>query len=146
MKTAISIDEALLKEADKTAAQMGLSRSRLFTISVGEFLRRDEQMLHRLNEVYAKSPDLAEKRLVKGMKAKIRSDGEGKLVTEIRQGQVYWLDFGLAFSSAPAERHPCVVFRTMFNRSAIATSVVCRITSNPGIDIVDNSSSIHRLD
>jgi metal-responsive CopG/Arc/MetJ family transcriptional regulator len=75
MKTAISIDEALLKEADTTAGQMGLSRSRLFTMAVGEFLRRkrDEQMLHRLNEVYAKSPDLPEKRLLKGMKAKVRS-------------------------------------------------------------------------
>ncbi len=75
MKTAISIDEALLKEADTTAGQLGLSRSRLFTIAVDEFLRRkrEEQMLHRLNEVYSTSPDLAEKRLLKGMKAKVRT-------------------------------------------------------------------------
>ena len=75
MKTAISIDEALLKEADKTASQMGLSRSRLFTIAVVEFLRqkRDEQMLHRLNEVYAKGPEPSQKRLLKGMKAKFRA-------------------------------------------------------------------------
>jgi mRNA interferase MazF len=52
-------------------------------------------------------------------------------VTEVRQGQVYWLDFGTATSSAPAERHPCVVVQNdIFNRSAIATSVVCLITSN----------------
>jgi mRNA interferase MazF len=57
--------------------------------------------------------------------------GEGTLVSEIRQGQVYWLDFGPATSSAPAERHPCVVVQNdIFNRSAIATSVVCLITSN----------------
>ena len=50
---------------------------------------------------------------------------------EIRQGQVYWLDFGPAFSSAPAERHPCVVVQNdVFNRSGIATSVVCVISSN----------------
>ena len=49
----------------------------------------------------------------------------------IRQGQVYWLDFGPAAGSAPAERHPCVVVQNdVFNRSAIATSVVCLITSN----------------
>ena len=50
---------------------------------------------------------------------------------EIRQGQVYWLDFGPAAGSSPAERHPCVVVQNdVFNRSAIATSVVCLITSN----------------
>ena len=33
--------------------------------------------------------------------------------------------------SAPANRHPCVVVQNdVFNRSAIATSVVCLITSN----------------
>jgi len=52
-------------------------------------------------------------------------------VSEIRQGQVYWLDFGPATGSAPADRHPCVVVQNdVFNRSAIRTSVVCLITSN----------------
>ena len=52
-------------------------------------------------------------------------------MTEIRQGQVYWLDFGPAAGSAPADRHPCVVVQNdIFNRSAIQTSVVCLITSN----------------
>jgi mRNA interferase MazF len=53
------------------------------------------------------------------------------MASDVRQGQVYWLDFGYATSSAPAERHPCVVVQNdVFNRSAIATSVVCPITSN----------------
>jgi mRNA interferase MazF len=52
-------------------------------------------------------------------------------VSEIRQGQVYWLDFGPAAGSGPAERHPCVVVQNdVFNRSAIATTVVCLLTSN----------------
>ena len=52
-------------------------------------------------------------------------------MSEIRQGQVYWLDFGSTTGSAPAKRHPCVVVQNdVFNRSAIATSVVCLITSN----------------
>jgi mRNA interferase MazF len=52
-------------------------------------------------------------------------------VSAIRQGQVYWLDLGPATGSAPAERHPCVVVQNdVFNQSAIATSVVCLITSN----------------
>ena len=50
---------------------------------------------------------------------------------EIRQGDVYWLDFGPSSGSAPAERHPCVVVQSdVFNRSRIATVVVCVITSN----------------
>jgi mRNA interferase MazF len=52
-------------------------------------------------------------------------------VNDVRQGEVYWLHLGPAASSAPAERHPCVVVQNdVFNRSAIATSVVCLITSN----------------
>jgi mRNA interferase MazF len=52
-------------------------------------------------------------------------------VIEIRQGQVYWLDFGPATDSSLAERHPCVVVQNdVFNQSAIATCVVCLITSN----------------
>jgi len=52
-------------------------------------------------------------------------------VSEIRQGQVYWLDFGPAAGSAPAERRPFVVVQNdVFNRSTIATTVVCLITSN----------------
>ena len=50
---------------------------------------------------------------------------------DIRQGDVFWLDFGPATGSAPAERHPCVVVQSdVFNRSRIATTVVCLITSN----------------
>jgi len=75
MKTAISIEDTLLHEADETARQMGLSRSRLFALAVGDFLQRQrkEQMLTKLNEVYAGEKDPAEKKLVKRMKTKIGS-------------------------------------------------------------------------
>ena len=53
------------------------------------------------------------------------------LVTQIHQGEVYWLDFGPGQKSGPAERHPCVVVQSdVFNFSRIATTVVCLITSN----------------
>jgi mRNA interferase MazF len=53
------------------------------------------------------------------------------MVSDIRQGEVYWIDFGPAAGSVPAERHPCVVVQSdVFNRSRIATTVVCLITSN----------------
>ena len=52
-------------------------------------------------------------------------------MSDIRQGEVYWIDFGPAAGSVPAERHPCVVVQSdVFNRSRIATTVVCLITSN----------------
>lgn len=52
-------------------------------------------------------------------------------MSEIRQGEVYWIDFGPRAGSTPAERHPCVVVQSdLFNPSRIATTVVCLITSN----------------
>ena len=53
---------------------MGLSRSRLFALAVGDFLQRQrrDQMLLRLNEVYADGVEPAERRLLKGIKAKVR--------------------------------------------------------------------------
>jgi metal-responsive CopG/Arc/MetJ family transcriptional regulator len=74
MKTVISIEDGLLREADDTARRMGLSRSQLFALAVGDFLQRrlPEQMLLRLNEVYVGDVESAEKRLLKGIKAKVR--------------------------------------------------------------------------
>ena len=74
MKTAISIDDGLLQDADETARLMGLSRSRLFALAVGDFLRRRrrEQMLLRLNEVYGKGNEPAETPVLKGIKATVR--------------------------------------------------------------------------
>ena len=73
MKTAISIDDELLQEADETARLLGLSRSRLFAVAVRDFLQRQrqERMLLQLNEVYAKGADAAEKRLLKAIKTKV---------------------------------------------------------------------------
>jgi metal-responsive CopG/Arc/MetJ family transcriptional regulator len=74
MKTAISINDGLLREADETARLMRVSRSRLFALAVDEFLKRQrrEEMLLRLNEVYANGVDPAEKRLVARIKNKLR--------------------------------------------------------------------------
>ena len=74
MKTAISIDDRLLQEVDEAARLMGLSRSRLFALAVGDFLQRQrqEQMLLRLNEVYSNGMEPAEKRLLNRIKAKVR--------------------------------------------------------------------------
>ena len=75
VKTAISIDNRLLQEADETARLMGLSRSRLFALAIGEFLKRQrrEQMLLRLNEVYANGAEPVEKRLLNEIRSKVGS-------------------------------------------------------------------------
>jgi mRNA interferase MazF len=49
----------------------------------------------------------------------------------IRQGEVYWLHFGVAQGSAPSGRRPALVVQhDRFNRSTISTIVVAAITSN----------------
>jgi hypothetical protein len=65
------MDDGLLQEADETARLMGLSRSRPFALAVGDFLQRQEQILLRLNEVYANGMEPAEKRLLKRVKANV---------------------------------------------------------------------------
>ena len=50
---------------------------------------------------------------------------------EIRQGDVFWYDFGPARGSAPADRRPCVIVQNdTYNRSLIGRTLVCAITSN----------------
>ena len=73
MKTAISVDDTLLQEADKAAHRMGLSRSKLFSMAMERYLReqRQREITDRLNRVYAES-DPEEKRLPALMKARLR--------------------------------------------------------------------------
>jgi len=75
MKTAISLDGKLLEEADETAKQMGVSRSRLFSLAIEKYIRyrRNRAIVERLNRVYADTPSEAERRIVSGMKSKFRS-------------------------------------------------------------------------
>ncbi|MBM3752802.1 MAG: hypothetical protein FJW38_02330 [Acidobacteria bacterium] len=56
MKTAISLPDALFKEADAEAKRRGVSRSQLYGEALSEFLARSrsENITARLNEVYAK--------------------------------------------------------------------------------------------
>jgi antitoxin component of RelBE/YafQ-DinJ toxin-antitoxin module len=54
MKTAISINETIFNEAEDTAAEMGLSRSGLYTLAVEEYIRihRSDTVTERLNQYY----------------------------------------------------------------------------------------------
>lgn len=78
MKTAVSLDEALLQQADEVAREMGLSRSRLFAVAISEFLQRKKkaEILLQLNEVYGERMTSDEKRLVSQMKARVHRIAE----------------------------------------------------------------------
>lgn len=49
----------------------------------------------------------------------------------IRQGEVYWVDLGAPSGSGPGLLHPHVVVQNdLFNRSRLASVVVCALTSH----------------
>ena len=75
MKTAVSVANQLLLEADHAAQEMGVSRSRLFSLALQSYLqdRRHAKILEQLNRVYCDEPDPAEKRTTRRMKTKFRS-------------------------------------------------------------------------
>ncbi len=55
VKTAISIQEPLLQEADALARRLNIPRSRLFALAVEDFINQHQnrQLFDKLNEVYA---------------------------------------------------------------------------------------------
>jgi metal-responsive CopG/Arc/MetJ family transcriptional regulator len=73
MKTAISVEDSLMEEADAAAKDLGLSRSGLISAALRDYLRqrRQAQMLAQLNLVYKDGPTAEEKRLIRGLKRKL---------------------------------------------------------------------------
>ena len=59
VKTSISLDETLFREADEWAEKLGVSRSQFFARAVEEYVREheNEELLRRLNEAHADGPD-----------------------------------------------------------------------------------------
>ncbi len=55
MKTAISLPDELYQRAETTARKMRISRSRLYSRAIAEFLEKEEDsaVTERLNTVYA---------------------------------------------------------------------------------------------
>jgi mRNA interferase MazF len=52
-------------------------------------------------------------------------------MTQIKQGDIFWIELGAPRSSEPGYRHPHVVVQNnVFNQSKINTVVVCALTSN----------------
>jgi len=72
VKTAISLDEKLFDKVNKLANELHVSRSRLFTLAVKDYLQKQENqtLLAQLNDAYADHPDEEERKISSSMKAK----------------------------------------------------------------------------
>ena len=72
MKTAVSVNAGLLREADRAAKQLGLSRSRLFSVALESYLRnrRHQEIIERLNRAHSGEPDTGEQRVRAAMKGR----------------------------------------------------------------------------
>jgi len=59
IKTAISLEEELFNKVKKLAKEMNLSRSKLFSLAVKDFLQKQEnkKILAQLNSAYSDSQD-----------------------------------------------------------------------------------------
>jgi len=70
VKTAISLDESLFREAEEWAGKLGVSRSQLFARAVEEYVRRreNEELLARLNEAHADGLDEEEREYLERMR------------------------------------------------------------------------------
>lgn len=74
VKTAISLDEELFAKVNKLAHELHVSRSRLFTIAVKDYLKKQENeaLLAQLNDAYSDQPDEEEEKISASMKTKQR--------------------------------------------------------------------------
>ena len=72
VKTAISLDEKLFNKVNKLANELHVSRSRLFTLAVKDYLQKQENqtLLAQLNDAYANTPDEEERKISSSMKSK----------------------------------------------------------------------------
>lgn len=63
----------------------------------------------------------------------------------VREGDVYWYDFGVPRGSEPGYQRPVVVVQgELFNASALATVVVCALTSNIALARYPGNVSLDR--
>ena len=70
VKTAISMDEALFREAEAWAGKLKISRSQLFARAGEQYVRdkENEELLERLNEALADGLDEDEKEFLERMR------------------------------------------------------------------------------
>lgn len=83
VKTAVSMDEGLFREAEEWAEKLGVSRSQLFANAVAEYVREreNEELLRRLNEAHADGLDDEEKEYLERMRVY-----QGRLIDRLEGG------------------------------------------------------------
>jgi predicted transcriptional regulator len=72
VKTAISLNEELFLKVNQLADDLHISRSKVFTMAVQDYVKKQENqaLLARLNEAYEDSPDEEERKISKSMRRK----------------------------------------------------------------------------
>ena len=72
VKTAISLDEELLIKVNSLADNLHVSRSKVFTMAVQDYLKKQENqsLLAQLNEAYEDFPNEEESGVLKSMRVK----------------------------------------------------------------------------
>jgi metal-responsive CopG/Arc/MetJ family transcriptional regulator len=78
VKTAISLDENLFNAVKKMACDLNISRSRVFTLALVEFMekRENEKLLAQLNKAYEEQPTDEENKIVQSMRTSHRKISE----------------------------------------------------------------------
>ncbi len=73
MKTAISVEDSLMEEADAAARDQGLSRSALIADALRSYLRkrRHERITEQLNLAHAQEAPPEERRFVRSLRTKM---------------------------------------------------------------------------
>ena len=74
VKTAVSIEESLFREAESLAENMKVSRSKLFAAAISEFISKykNQQLLSEINAAHDDAPDKQETNRLEAMRGKQR--------------------------------------------------------------------------
>ena len=80
VKTAVSIQQSLFEQAEALAREMHISRSRLFTLAVEDFIQRyeNQRLLEHINAACADIPTPDEHTLLRRMRRQHRQMVEGE--------------------------------------------------------------------
>ena len=72
VKTAISLDEELLIKVNRLSSDLHVSRSKVFTLAMQDYLKKQENqsLLAQLNEAYDDSPREKEREISESMRIK----------------------------------------------------------------------------
>jgi len=76
VKTAISIEENLLKKANELAKQMHTSRSKLFSIALLDFIKKNEnqKLFETINKAYDSDMEKEDIEITMAMKKKLNKN------------------------------------------------------------------------